>query len=235
MNIKIHDELPEIHVVHHARAKRLKLSVSPQGIRLTVPPLAQPRQIVDFIHTQQQWLLDTWQKARQSIANLPANQTLPDILNFEILHKSFTVQYIEHERLLYRCQNQSVEIHQPQAGYALTQFVVDMAKKYLIPYAYQLARQQQLTPSQIRIATPSTRWGSCNRQGKIMLHAGLLLMPKTWADNVIWHELTHLTHLHHQAEFYQLLAQYYPPSVQLKSAVKRFHLPWWWQTRNHTI
>ena len=51
----------------------------------------------------------------------------------------------------------------------------------------------------------SKRWGSCTKQGKIMLNPELIAAPKECIDYVITHELCHLKERNHSQAFYKLL------------------------------
>jgi len=51
----------------------------------------------------------------------------------------------------------------------------------------------------------SKRWGSCTKEGKIILNPELVAAPKEWIDYVITHELCHLKERNHSQVFYKLL------------------------------
>ena len=88
---------------------------------------------------------------------------------------------------------------------ALIQFYKQEALKYLITRAQILAAELEFYPSQIKIQTARSRWGSCNSRGMINLNWKLILFSPALIDYVIIHELCHLKHMNHSREFWNLV------------------------------
>ncbi len=74
-----------------------------------------------------------------------------------------------------------------------------LAKKYGLP-----------RPNSIEWSSrQNSRWGSCTpSQGSVRISDRMSGMPKWVVDYVIIHELAHLVHLHHDADFHALVARY---------------------------
>lgn len=58
---------------------------------------------------------------------------------------------------------------------------------------------------ELNIRKMEKRWGSCSKEGVIILNLHLIKAPKRCIEYVIIHELCHLIHHKHDAKFYQLL------------------------------
>ena len=54
------------------------------------------------------------------------------------------------------------------------------------------------------------RWGSCTREGRILLNPDLIIAPKMCIEYVIIHELCHLREYNHGPKFYRLLRKLMP-------------------------
>lgn len=65
-----------------------------------------------------------------------------------------------------------------------------------------LAPKVGAKPADIRVRDLGFRWASCGRTGVLSFHWKLLQLPVRLVDYVIVHELTHLLHPHHDAEFW---------------------------------
>lgn len=230
--MKFFDDLPDIQLKAHAQAKHLKLVVSQTGIRLTYPPRTSAHLIQQFLQRSYPWLQQTWQKQQLQQPQNDVQRVLPTTLNlayqphtYQILYQEQAKKYNldEAENTLY-ISSKSVEKY-------LTEFVISQAKLILPQQLMVFAQQHQCRISKIRLATPKTRWGSCSAQQEIMLHAGLVLMPQSYADYVLLHELAHTKQMNHQPAFWQVLDSFLPQSKQVQTQVKKFRLPFWWQPK----
>jgi predicted metal-dependent hydrolase len=68
------------------------------------------------------------------------------------------------------------------------------------------------------------RWGSCGRDGRVVLNLRLAQLPESCVDYVILHELCHLRHHHHGRSFYNLLARVCPDWKARKKLMEQYVL-----------
>lgn len=65
--------------------------------------------------------------------------------------------------------------------------------------------RQRLPVPRMSLRAMSKRWGSAQRDGKIMLNPDLVRVPSVCIDYVVAHEICHLKHPHHGSAFYRQL------------------------------
>lgn len=230
--IKPFEDLPEIQLNANIRAKRLKLIVSPHGIRLSYPPKTTNKVIHHFVQQSYLWLQQTWQAQQLQLMKDKENQKLPALLYLAYQAQPYQIIYQDQPKKYQLDEdNKTIYISNLAAEKYLSAFVIAKAKQILPSQLMQFAEQQHCVVNKIRLATPKTRWGSCSAKQEIMLHAGLLLMPQNYADYVLLHELAHTKVMNHQAEFWQLLDSFLPQSKSIQAQVKKFRLPYWWQPK----
>lgn len=66
------------------------------------------------------------------------------------------------------------------------------------------------------------RWGSCDKNGQIILNLELIKAPRRCIEYVIIHEFCHLAYLNHSRAFYDLLEKHCPDWRKTKDYLERF-------------
>jgi len=79
-----------------------------------------------------------------------------------------------------------------------------------------------VTAKSVSVGDAGTRWGSCSSSGRIRLSWRLILAPPDVRRYVVAHEVAHLVHLDHSANFKALEARLYGPGLsEAKAALRR--------------
>lgn len=89
-------------------------------------------------------------------------------------------------------------------------FYRQKAKEYLPLRTSYWSKIMGLTPSYVHITGAEKRFGSCNGRNGICFSFRLMTYPEKVIDYVIIHELAHIKHKNHSAEFYALIAKFMP-------------------------
>ncbi len=72
------------------------------------------------------------------------------------------------------------------------------------------SRQLQAEPAGVRIRGQRTVWGTCNSKRQISLNWKLIAAPFSVMDYVVVHELSHLSHMNHSRDFWDLVERHDP-------------------------
>lgn len=100
----------------------------------------------------------------------------------------------------------------------------DKAKQHfelLFESALPIAINFSKTQPYLEYRWMTKRWGSCGRDGKILLNLELIKAPKKCIHYVIVHELCHLAHPNHSRAFWELLEKQIPDWREVKDRLER--------------
>ena len=93
------------------------------------------------------------------------------------------------------------------------------AKTYLSEVfhdCWQRFKKGELEKPTLKLQKMAKRWGSLSSKGQLTLNLRLIQTPKDCIEYVVVHELCHLMHHNHGAEFYQLLDRTMPDWMKRK-------------------
>lgn len=106
------------------------------------------------------------------------------------------------------------------ATLALEKRYRDAAKEYIpkrVEYYHSLTGGKY---EKITIRDQKTRWGSCSSNGTLSFNYRLMLAPPRVLDYVVVHELCHLTHMNHSADFWNMVASILPEYKEYRKWLK---------------
>lgn len=208
------DLYPPIKIVRHASAKYLRLRVFAHQVRLTVPKACSDHQIEQFLKQSRPWITKTYNKYQQNV-------TFPTEIQFFNTTLKIT-QTSQKEKFI--CDGHTLSIN---AESSLRAFVLDKAKSCLPDILLNVSKTVKIDYKKLDIRCVKTRWGSCNRQQRIMLNAMLILLPIEIIEYVCIHELVHILHFNHSSAFWQTVEKFCPQYKIYQKQLKNFSFPAW--------
>lgn len=192
--------------VRHPRARRIKLSVSERGVRLTLPPRASLRAADAFVHEHLDWLilqLPRWGARHDALPFGRGSDSIP--LRGETLPlicregRYAHAQRDQHGLTLTLPASATDAI----ARRALKEFYLAEARadigRWLPNYLPTLPR----APTSIRVRPLSSLWGSLSARDALSLDLALVLGDPRAFEYVLVHELCHLLQRNHARAFWR--------------------------------
>ena len=214
------------YAVHYSPRRRSVLLQVKQG-RLTVrAPLGYTlAAIKTLVQQKQQWILKHLQRGALQISpEWLAKQQLPMLGN---------VLTLDHQRgkksaVMYDQQNLTVIVSSLVQPQRYKKVLLTLVQKWYQQQALCWFTQQVLywqnkmnvRSGNIRIGNWQTKWGYCKSTTELGFNWRLMMAPDWVADYVVVHELAHLRHLNHSAQFWQLVDEHYPLAEQAKDWLK---------------
>ena len=77
----------------------------------------------------------------------------------------------------------------------------------------------------LRLSSAGTRWGSASADGTIRLNWRLIHLKLEMVDYVVVHELSHLRHMDHSPQFWDVVASVMPDHASRRKALRSAAVP----------
>ncbi len=135
----------------------------------------------------------------------PVGTSFDNIKNFVSKHRKWldkTLQRVAERAEKYDLEKSEIE---------KLRFI---AKQYIPERVQYYSNVMNLYPTNIKITSAKTRFGSCNSKNTVCFSLFLMKYPKDAIDYVVVHELAHIKEKNHSARFYSIIESVMPDYKQ---------------------
>lgn len=201
----------------HPRARRLRLTVTPKGARVSYPLGTHPAQVNAFLRSHAEWLEKKLAELNLIVDPIPPLR-LGYATEFPLRGETMTLDWAEgpYPRIEASMTGLTLVIPRPHtralpiargllASYLEGQMRRDVSR-WLATYVPLLG----LAPTALKIRPMKSLWGSLDTRDRINLDLALALAPSAALRYVLVHELCHLKVRNHSARFWAQVASLYP-------------------------
>jgi predicted metal-dependent hydrolase len=213
-------ELPvpiEIRPIRGARRLRLRYDDVRGVLKLTCPPRTSRRSALAWALDQLGWI------ETQLGRSLPAEPFVPGAC-IPIEGRDTRLVWGKGEPRTPRLVGGELRCGGPEAGFErrITNFLRQYAVDTMSREVAEFAATAGVAVRSVSIGDAMTRWGSCSSDGRIRLSWRLILAPPEARRHVVAHEVAHLVHLNHGAEFKAFEARLFGPGLaEAKASLRR--------------
>ena len=221
------------------RGKRrtIGLSVGPDGLSVSAPRWTPQAEVEALLQQKSRWVLDKLQQARERAGELARARTVwADGCTFDYLGRPATLRLDPTQDraqrltpgegaappvLSLRLARQASEAQIRDAAQA---WLMRQAKALFTERLDHFAHRLGVRYTRLRLSSAGTRWGSASADGSIRLNWRLIHLSPDMVDYVVVHELSHLRHMDHSPQFWDVVASILPDHAQRRKALKRVAL-----------
>lgn len=204
-SILYNDEELKFEVKVNKLAKRIILKVTDDGeVSVTVPRRGLEREAIRFAKKRARWIYLHLSKIKSE-----KERRQPIIDKVLFLGNSYPIELFENSALKLDFKENKFELHLSNHTYEdirseLKKWYVQQAKR-IIPDLVQDSRVERIT-----IRGQKTCWGSCSAKKNLNFNWRLMMAPPEVVRYVVVHELTHLEHMNHSAQFWKAVSEKCP-------------------------
>jgi len=202
--------------IHHInpKLKHIYLSFDDRGNLIIKSPKISQKQIEKLLLKKSSWIYksqEKWKHKKGKSPHFTQDDTLyflgiayPLILTADnkkrstltFTGESFTLSYCTYD----------IQIFQKQ----IDTFYKAEAKKYIPILVEKWAKKMEVSPLSLSFRKTKRQWGSCSSTNKLSINTMIMKLPPDVIQYIIVHELSHITHKHHQKSFWKHVARYLP-------------------------
>jgi len=206
--------------VKSARVMRLRFDSGRNVLKLTCPARVSRNAALVWAADQRDWI------ETQLSAALPPNPFVPGA-SFPLEGQEVTVDWRADRARTVRLAGNLLLCGGPAEGLAkrVETFLRRRATDLLSLETAEFAGAAGVIPKAVSVGDADTRWGSCSANGRIRYSWRLICAPPEARRYVVAHEVAHLVHLNHGAQFKALERRLFGPGLAEAQALLRRHGP----------
>jgi predicted metal-dependent hydrolase len=203
-----------------ARVMRLRFDSGRNVLKLTCPARVSRNAALAWAADQRDWI------DMQLSAALPPNPFAPGAC-FPLEGKDVSIDWRAERPRTVRLAGCFLQCGGPAEGLAkrVETFLRRRAIDLLSRETAEFAAAAGVTPKAVSVGDADTRWGSCSANGRIRFSWRLICAPPQARRYVVAHEVAHLVHLNHGAQFKALERRLFGPGVGEAQSLLRRHGP----------
>ncbi|HET6631473.1 MAG TPA: SprT family zinc-dependent metalloprotease [Rhodanobacteraceae bacterium] len=201
----------------HPRARRLRLTVTPGGARLSYPSGTHPAQVAAFLRQHADWLVTKY--AQMHVGGRPPAPLKPGVTTLLPLRGvatrlTWTQAEFPHASLrdgeLCLALPRPFSRALPLARNLLADFLETQMRRDIARWLGGYVEQLGVAPCAVRIRPLKSLWGSLDGRDRVTLDLGLALAPRAALRYVLVHELCHLRVRDHSPRFWARVERLLP-------------------------
>ena len=222
------------------RGKRrtIGLTVTPEGLTVRAPRWTPVGEVEAFIRQKSVWVLDKLRASRDRAGALDrARIVWADDCTFDYLGQGIRLRLDPTQSRAHAllpadgdqpptlCLGLAQAATEAQIRDAAQAWLARQAKALFVQRLDHFAPQLGVTYRSLRLSSAGTRWGSASADGTIRLNWRLIHLSMEMIDYVVVHELSHLRHMDHSPQFWDVVASVLPDHGERRLALRHTVVP----------
>ena len=211
------------------RRKTVEISLNGCGVRVAVPSKTSDDEVRDIVLKCAPWILKHLGEVQDAAParRFVSGETLPYMgRNVSLVVKPAevraTVVRFDHWRFLVSVPHDMVsDDHNESIHRSIAEWYRARATARLSEYVDRWwGRLGKGSKSRILIGDQKRRWGSCAADGTLRFNWRVMMLEPSLIEYIVVHELAHLTHLNHSADYWGLVASVMPDVNQRRQRIR---------------
>jgi predicted metal-dependent hydrolase len=209
----------EFSIARSARRRSISIEIRQAQVVIRAPNGVAESILLKFLNQKAAWVRAKIQEQQQALAALPQARTYQQGSQIPFMDETLTLVLGRGNRgAVARVDNQlhlllsarSRLDDETQIRQLLERWYQQQALNLLTQKTRALCARMGLECSQVTVRATRSKWGHCTSRGAIQYNWQILLAPEAIVDYLVAHEVSHLRHHNHSADFWALVASVCP-------------------------
>lgn len=214
-HIRVGETLWPVRLVHHAQSRRYKLVFDgARGeLRLTLPRRGNAARALKWASEQQDWLSEQVGKSAAPVLIGPGAQV-------PLYGIDRRIEWAASAPRAVRLDGDDLRVGGPAdtVGRRIERWLKAEALDLMTRESREIADRAGLRVGRIGVGDPRSRWGSCTHDGDLRYSWRLVMAPAHVRRATVAHEVAHLRHMDHSADFHALVDELHDGDVSAARA-----------------
>jgi predicted metal-dependent hydrolase len=204
--VDIEGEKVPVRILRNPRARRLSMRADAvkREIRITMPTYAPTSAALEFVSSKREWIAARMHSAPAAAPLVPGSEVA-------VQGQAHVICWQENWPRRITQQDGELRLGGPEAmvGQRIIRWLKAQARDI---YEQEIAHYCHVAGAprpRLSLNDPRSRWGSCSTSGTLSLSWRLIMAPASVRRSVIAHEVAHIRHMDHSADFYAWLDTIY--------------------------
>jgi predicted metal-dependent hydrolase len=218
-------QIVEYTLKRSGKRRTIGLRIDDDGLTVSMPLRASERWLSGVLQERAEWIVKTlagWQSRKPDPISWEDGAAIPFLgedLALRVVPSLFGSAPMLRGRQLF--------IHVADVGshasieQAVTRWLRQEAEVLFRERVAHFATVLGAAPSELKLSSARTQWGSCTASGTVHLNWQLVKLPLRLVDYVIVHELAHLRELNHSPAFWAVVKTACPDFKKRRAELRR--------------
>lgn len=209
----------EFTIARSPRRRSISIEIRKAQVVVRAPMSAAQSLLLGFLQQKAAWVRAKISEQQQTLAAQPGPRIYQQASQIPFMDETLTLmlgrgpraaitRIDQHLHLILSPRSRLTE--EAQIRQLLSRWYQQQALSILTRKTAQLTQAMGLVCTQVSIKATRSKWGHCTSRGAIQYNWQILLAPEAIVDYLVAHEVSHLRHHNHSAEFWALVASVCP-------------------------
>lgn len=209
----------EFTIARSPRRRSISIEIRKAQVVIRAPMGAPQSLLVNFLHEKAAWVRAKIHEQQQTLATQPEPRHYAHGSQIPFMDETLTLVLGRGPRAAIARIDQHLHLilsprsrlnDDAQIRQLLSRWYQQQALTILTRKTAQLTQMMGLVCTQVTIKATRSKWGHCTSRGAIQYNWQILLAPEAIVDYLVAHEVSHLRHHNHSADFWALVASVCP-------------------------